>query len=74
MCEAIGARLCSKYEAVNKIAARTGCNQDGKWMWTGTVCGTGIDGDKYYIVKTNKARVKCKNPNRVKGVRCCADV
>jgi len=74
MCEVIGARLCTKAEAVNKVPEGTGCNQDKDWMWTSTPCGLGLDGTKYELVKVSKGAVACRNPNKVKAVRCCADV
>jgi len=75
MCEAIGARLCTKEEAVGGVAESTGCNLDWQWHWTGTECGTAGDGTKkYYLAKTANAKSKCKKSTKVKAVRCCADV
>jgi hypothetical protein len=77
LCEAIGARLCSHSEAIDAIAAGTGCDLDYRWHWTSTACGTAGDGtEKYYLVKTKKAgksKAKCKKITKVKAVRCCAD-
>jgi hypothetical protein len=74
MCEALGARLCTKEEAMAGVAAKTGCNFDWKWHWTSHECGTGWDGTaKYSLVKTGNGKNKCKRETKGKAVRCCAD-
>ena len=76
VCETVGARLCTTEEVNAGATATTGCGFDTGLVWTGTWCGLGPEGGKFYaaIGGGNNREWKCKNPKKSYPVRCCANV
>ena len=71
-CRDIGARLCSLQELENKEARGTGCQLDGKQIWTSTKCSNG-QGHMTGLGKHGREPA-CRTDDTVTaGVRCCAE-
>ena len=70
-CESAGARLCAEDELQDDEAKNTGCNLDGKMVWTSIPCGSG----RYVQAggSSELADTECSVASTGARARCCAD-
>lgn len=59
--------LCSAAELLANPDDEATCRIDSKWVWSNTSCGK----NKYYLVKYNKQKVRCRKRNVRAAIRCC---
>jgi hypothetical protein len=88
VCEARGARLCTREEIIQDVTRSTGCSLDNKLVWTSTTCTTDSGSQGFYTVigasrfrKGDATKDICVDVSTVCGsdepdcpyLRCCGD-
>ena len=75
LCQGAGARLCTADELLDDEAAQTGCNYDGRLIWSSTSCGAGSYEAAYGGSLSGITTTICTDASSTSTTyaRCCAD-